>query len=329
MLRYIKLILICSIVLTLGLFVYQSDWTAIANSIWQLRKAIPWILLSNLIAYFFGSAAWKCCISDKETNGLTYWHFFTIRLVGDNISLLNPTNFIGGEGAKAHMLTQHNVDSSQALSSVVLYRIIFVISQVILFFLFSIIIIIQHAEYRNDTIILLTILSFALLIIGLLFRLLIHSNNNLFTNKIKVINRYIEECKQIIKTKYNNDRGPLLISFSLCTVHWIFISIELYIVLLFLGVEVTIPEVVFMEMGIIIFKSFGAIIPGQLGVEELCNKLFLRLISVTSNTVWISISLIRRARQLFWIVVSLALYLFMFHSTRSKTRKNENFIYHS
>ena len=80
-------------------------------------------------------------------------------------------------------------------------------------------------------------------------------------------------------------------------------------------------------MGVIIFKSAGAFVPGQLGVEELGNKMMLQIIGIATGSVWISTSILRRARQLFWITVGFILYLLIKkdHKQRS-TVQNGNII---
>jgi len=68
-------------------------------------------------------------------------------------------------------------------------------------------------------------------------------------------------------------------------------------------------DAVAVEMGVTLFKSLGAIIPGQIGVEEYGNKVMLDVIGIASNEVWFVVSLVRRARQLFWLAIAGVLFL--------------------
>jgi hypothetical protein len=68
--------------------------------------------------------------------------------------------------------------------------------------------------------------------------------------------------------------------------------------------EVSFIDAVSVEMGVIIFKSLGTIIPGQLGVEEYGNKVLLDVIGINSNEIWLIVSLVRRSRQLFWLAMA-------------------------
>ena len=55
----------------------------------------------------------------------------------------------------------------------------------------------------------------------------------------------------------------------------------------------------------------GAIVPGQLGVEEYANKIMLETVGIVNNEVWVVVSILRRARQLFWVVIAGIFYLIM------------------
>lgn len=57
-------------------------------------------------------------------------------------------------------------------------------------------------------------------------------------------------------------------------------------------------------MGVIVFKTVGAIVPGQIGVEEYGNKVMLDAIGIVSNEVWLVVTLMRRGRQLFWLLIA-------------------------
>lgn len=61
-------------------------------------------------------------------------------------------------------------------------------------------------------------------------------------------------------------------------------------------------------MGVILFKSAGAFVPAQIGVEEYGNKIMLAAIGLPETEIWVSASILRRARQLFWIFLGLTIY---------------------
>jgi hypothetical protein len=81
-------------------------------------------------------------------------------------------------------------------------------------------------------------------------------------------------------------------------------ALEFFIVLRMLSVPVVFPDAVAVEMGVIFFKTVGAVVPGQLGIEEYGNKVMLDTIGVHGNEIWLVITLMRRSRQLFWLGIA-------------------------
>jgi len=50
-----------------------------------------------------------------------------------------------------------------------------------------------------------------------------------------------------------------------------------------------------------VFKAIWAFVPGQIGIEEYASKMMLEFVNVPGSGVWITVSILRRARQIFWI----------------------------
>ena len=67
---------------------------------------------------------------------------------------------------------------------------------------------------------------------------------------------------------------------------------------------VSILDAVVIEMGVLGFKAAGSMVPGQIGVEEYGNKVMLNLAGILSNEIWLTVSLLRRGRQVFWLLVT-------------------------
>jgi len=59
-----------------------------------------------------------------------------------------------------------------------------------------------------------------------------------------------------------------------------------------------------MDTTIVVSKSAVWFIPGQLGAEEIINKFVLYLIGISSLNFWLSVSILRRVRLLFWSSVA-------------------------
>ena len=89
-------------------------------------------------------------------------------------------------------------------------------------------------------------------------------------------------------------------------------SLEFYFILILLGIKTTVFSTLLVDMGVVVIKSIGAFVPGQIGIEEYGNKIMLTMIGVTGATVWVTASILRRSRQLFWMVTSAVMYFVIF-----------------
>ncbi|MEO6758714.1 MAG: lysylphosphatidylglycerol synthase domain-containing protein, partial [Saprospiraceae bacterium] len=110
---------------------------------------------------------------------------------------------------------------------------------------------------------------------------------------------------------YKNNKKDLLLASVLFAIHWILGGMEFYFILRFLGLPATLTQGILVDMGVVFFKAAGAFVPGQIGIEEYGNKVMLAMVGMVGAHVWIAASILRRARQLFWIAFGLVVYFIM------------------
>jgi len=89
-------------------------------------------------------------------------------------------------------------------------------------------------------------------------------------------------------------------------------AVEIYVLLYFLNIKITLLGAILVEVGITCIKSMGAFIPGQIGVEEYGNKLMLGLIGISTGSVWVTISILRRTRQVIWLMIGGVFFLLVY-----------------
>jgi hypothetical protein len=82
----------------------------------------------------------------------------------------------------------------------------------------------------------------------------------------------------------------------------------------------TVLDALLVDQGVLVLKSSGAFIPGQLGVEEVANKIMLSIVGIKATGLWVASSIVRRSRQLFWIIVSAMLYMVINQVNKSRLR---------
>src|SRR5690606_12084953 len=70
---------------------------------------------------------------EKRFRFVSIPRLFLIRHVGETVGLLNPTSIVGGDAVKAILLGAHGIEKKKVVASVLLNRIILIVSQLSLF----------------------------------------------------------------------------------------------------------------------------------------------------------------------------------------------------
>ena len=315
----IRIILLLIVLSFLGQFIRNTDFQEIGSYLKKMPFTFLGVLLLSFLAYLTATLAWKLCLGNDDSK-VGLGQLFMMRHVGEMLSVFNPTSIVAGETLKAHYLGKSGVSSENAVSSILLSRILIILSAVLLTMLSAIYLIVQVSGVNEN-------LAFALLaavLLGgfgyLLARFLLHSRlylSRLFKN---LQNRFgakyisdqllisVENVNRTSYIFYNHHRRKFILAFVLSIIHWIFGAAEFYIILKTLNIDCNVLNAVAIEMGVILFKTVGAIVPGQVGIEEYANKVMLGMIGVASNEVWLVVSIMRRARQLFWLGVAAIFY---------------------
>ena len=188
-----------------------------------------------------------------------------------------------------------------------------IISQVFLVLL-GIIILIERSGYRLYYLYLTGFLTLLVLIFFILKKILSSSKNRIrpIRNKyLKLASKYFKrfmESLQRIWIEVQSKPLKIIHAFFWTTVHWLLGAFEIYFILTVLLIPILPVDALIMDMGVVGIKSLAGFIPGQFGVEELSNKLLLELIGINVVGIWLTVSIVRRAKQLFWIAASFLSY---------------------
>ncbi len=318
------------LLLSLILFISKSDWTDIYANIKSVGHKFWLIILVSGLAYFLGTLAWRLCIS-REYRTTSIVKLFIIRLIGENIAVINPTNLIGGEGSKAYLLEKTGVPYKVGMASLILSRTLVITSQIFLFFLTSAIIFFLSDRVMDEFWNVIKFILLSILIIIVVIRLVIRFRLGKrlfgkFSDRFTKLKSFLGNVKVELSRFYRYEKRSLIIAFILSAVHWMVGAMEIYVIFYAFGYDLTVLEAIFMDMGIVILKSFGAFVPGQIGVEEYANKLLMLAIGYSQISLWLGLSVLRRTRQLFWMLIGLILYFLFF---RNKFSSYGNTVHHS
>ncbi len=334
--KTVKTGLILIILGFIAVYILNTDFSAIKKELLTIGYRFIYLLGVTFLAYFFGNWSWYVCLAEDRKK-ISLMKMFAVRQIGETVGQYNPTSIVGGDLLKAEMLKPYGISTEVALSSVATSRITVVLSQILLFLIACLWLSgmeAGQAALKSIGVAFYVFIAFLILLNLVFFYWLIFSRSSSKPVNSEDIDGFWKKLRsKVLKLIFNIRKSyrfnPRLFwySYLLAGIHWIIGSLEFYLILLFLGFEVEPMHGLLLDMGVIVFKSAGAFVPGQLGVEELGNKMMLQIIGISASSIWISASILRRARQLFWIAVGFILYLFVKKdSTQSSTLKNGNII---
>jgi len=324
--KIIRFALVISVAIPLGIFIANTDFKSVQKELMQVGANFGFILVTTGFAYLLGTWSWRICLG-KEALKISMYRLFVIRLIGETVGLFNPSSIVGGDMVKAQLLKNHHIDSGTASQSVLSSRTTAILSQV---FLFMVAICwLMLSGHRQQTLAITGPFIYLVVLILLLLHVLLlqwlgspakmpyqHSTALNWYTKIKnSVGKHLVQLKNF----YQYDKKRFWQSYLVAALHWVAGSLELYFILYFLGFKAHLIQGLALDMSIIGIKSCAAFIPGQLGVEEMANKITLAMIGISGGNIWITVSILRRTRQLIWIFMGVVFLCFFKNEVRNST----------
>ncbi len=303
------------------LFLRDIDYDLLFQQVDRLGYRIFGVIAISFIAYLFGSLAWMFSIN-SAVDMQHFGKFFIVRQIGEVLSIMNPTGIIAGDALKIHLMSRVGYDKGEISRSVIISRILTWLSYLLLVLFVFIFFINDFFASR-----LLPIFLFAILICSaiLLFMLLFHDRlwmykaaSGLFRmTNLKFLKKKLPQIKiynqEIYKLK--KDRPSyVVIVIILFVIHYLAGALEYYYILSLLDIHISFVSAISIEIGTSFLRSIFSFIPGQMGIEEYGNKYFLSLAKVHDEGVWVTVSILRRLRQVWWIVFGIISYTYVMRS---------------
>lgn len=315
--RTLKIVTVTVILISFGILIQTTDLQKVLASIHLIGFRFALLLLLTFTAYLFAAIGWKYCFK-KEARILAIGNLFLIRHMGEMLSLVNPAGVIGGEAMKIYMLQNKGIEKTNIVASVLIARVMMAVTQVVIF-LVSLAAVYSFNTHLVDFF--PTVRLKPAFVFILITMLLVLAGNRIYLRQLFKKSRlyaflknlaYTWQIKDIFRAVsrfFQHDSKGLACCTFFFLMHWIIGSLEIYFILFFLGIKAGLFQIILVDMGIVLFKAAGAFIPGQIGIEEMGNYIMLGFIGITDYEIWITVSVLRRTRQLFWIITGLAAYM--------------------
>lgn len=315
--NYIILLVVLFLIFS---FFYAADFVMVMKSLQKIGFRFFILILITFFAALLSTLGWKYCMAE-DGKKIPLSKLFIARHIGEMFAVINPTSVVAGDALKVYLLRKEGVSKKSLAASVLISRLLKILSQLVIFAVIIFYILNQklNVKFKFDNLIfyILAIPVAIFIVYNLVIRLtflqkyLVKSRiGNHIVVRVKFLSNKLKLVKEEVVIQFSQNKKGLIISFFLFFIHWLLGPLECFFIMKFMNIDITAMQSLLMDHGIVVIKSLGSFIPGQIGVEELGNKLVLSLIGVFAAQTWLTFSVLRRTRQLFWIIVALIMYLF-------------------
>ncbi|MCY4612755.1 MAG: flippase-like domain-containing protein [Nitrospira sp.] len=307
------------LLLAVGLVVLGGlIWHIGLSQVWETVERVGFvafcvILLLRLVVYLLDTFGWSLTLG-QWAGRVGFVRLFMVRMAGEAINVTTPTAMLGGEPVKAYLLTRYEVPMVEGLASVVTAKTIMVIAQ-ILFMLLGLGVtlwLLGAGEYNVlMAFVTLGLLGFGVLLFVFLQRygigrglLTVADTCGIRSQRLEAARPQLLELDHTIRTFYRERRRSSLLSLGIHFVAWVTELFEVYAILYFLGAEVGWLASFAIAAIAVLIKGSVSFIPGGLGAQE-GGYLFLLVALGYGEVTGITFAVIRRIREIVWILIGL------------------------
>ncbi|MDA3899122.1 MAG: lysylphosphatidylglycerol synthase transmembrane domain-containing protein [Spirochaetes bacterium] len=298
----------------------NTDLSGLIENLAEIRFSFIIIIAITTVSQLCAVLAWFFTFPVKMNPGKIY-ELFRIRLIGESFAQMNPLNLIGGETFKALLLKKWlGIGYSKGAVSILTSRILLILSMFLLAVLGG------SVLFMRFDLVQLQVYGYVVLGLVILFYLyffytlgrghgLFFFASRLFrpfAEKFPIFARLSALLKEIDRDMvelYKNRKAAFYTAFVLSLFHLLIGACEYYVIFLALGVDVSFFTCIVFDLSSTAIRSLGFLVPGQLGFEELTNRVMFSLVNLHDDYLWQTVSIIRRGRQFFWIIAGFIFYI--------------------
>ncbi|MBJ6725315.1 flippase-like domain-containing protein [Geomonas sp. Red875] len=312
--RRLYVLLLAVAALVLFFMLVGIDWGALGHLLLANRRYWVLLLLPYGLTCCLWTLSWRLLLVDAPP-GLGFGRLFLIRLAGEALNQLTPTASLGGEPFKAVRVSETGVPWQEATASLVIHKVLTVLSLVL--YIFLCLALIPFALPGLPRRLVLSTGSAAALLGagGLAFAYL--QRHNPCATLLRLLKR-LGICPAFLLRReadlasldaqlsgfYREHPRRGYLSLFLLFLGWLVHSLEVIIIFRFLGRPITLESALCFDALAQAFAAVGFMVPASVGVQDAGNVL-LSLGFSFGATVGAAFGILRRFREAFWLCVGL------------------------
>jgi len=304
-----KLVALC---LGLFLFLWILGQVGLEETFAQVRQvgwSFPFLLLPSVVMALLFSIGWWLTLPPA----VPLAHAFLIRAAGEAVNLITPLAYMGGEPLKASLLRRLGIPLTDGLASVVVTKTMTAFAYSLFIFLGLASALPRTQEFSSA---LLGGLGVGLFLALSVLVLYYGQTRGMFSLLHWLIYRLgargeawmakregLEVLDSKIATLYRA-RRPLVGCLLFSLLGWLTTAVEAYLFLWAMGSRVDVPTAMLIQALLLGVKAATFFIPANLGTQEGGTVLIFLGLGISAEAA-MAFSLLRRAREILWVVVGL------------------------
>lgn len=300
----------------LALVVAEIDVAEVADQVARIGFGFLVILAIYLVAFAIDSVTWQMTIPSIPLNGLWAYRIWKLRMVGEAFNTVMPGGGMGGEPVKAVLLKKHyGVGFREGTASLILAKTINMMA-LVAFLVVGFVLMIGGTSlpmpYETVAAAGLVGLGVAVALFFVIQRFGVTSLTGKWLSRWRVTRRikdalhHIHDMDQRLIGFYTKARGRFAVACALAFANWLLGVAEVYCALMLLGYPVSWADAWIVEAAAQLVRTGAFFIPAAIGAQE--GTFLLVCGAITgSPTLGVSVAIIRRLREIIWIVWGFAI----------------------
>jgi len=300
----------------LVLVIAEIDLAEVGAQMTRVGFGFAVILAVYLVAFVIDSVTWQMTIAGVPLDASWAYRVWKLRMVGEAFNTVMPAGGMGGEPVKAVLLKKHHgIGYREAAASLILTKTINMMALVV-FLAIGFVLMIAGANLPATFVTVATTGLAALGVAVMLFYVIQRYRVTglagtwlsrwRFAGRIDDVLHHIHDMDDRLIGFYTKARGRFAAALALAFVNWLLGVVEVYVALVFLGHPVSWADAWIIEASAQLVRTGAFFIPAAIGAQEGAFLLVCGAIT-GSPALGFSVSVVRRLREIIWIVWGFAL----------------------
>jgi glycosyltransferase 2 family protein len=298
-------------------FVRELDWLAVGQHLSQIGLAgAALILLLQAGHYGLDAWAWRAAFPALDKERTRFVSLYAVNATGEAISVAAPFGAFGGEPIKAYLLNRrYGVGYRDATASLALHQTLIALAEAP-FALVGVALLLSAAILPSPVAAVIAgaaavlTLFMALVMLFLrrrgLDRLIGWAERSRWGERLAKPIRAARDVAEQMSTFLHHQPAALLQSLGLSFLVWVTGAVEIWLILNFLGLEISFAQAWMIETVVVLVRSVTFFVPAHLGAQD-GAILALTTALGGSPELGLAAALVRRCRELAWVAIGLAI----------------------